>query len=91
MSEPQRLSVDLGIPGPLPAVLSAAQVAAVLRMSTWKLYRCVRDETLPTGLQPLPIGKPLRWSTSAVLSVLDCQFDRSAHSDSVETGEGHDE
>lgn len=82
--------MDLGIPGPLPAVLSAAQVATVLRMSTWKLYRCVRDETLPTGLRPLPIGKPLRWSTAAVLSVLDYQCDGPPRADSVEPGEGHD-
>lgn len=51
-------------------VLDAAEMAALLRISKWKLYRDVREGRLPPELHPLPIGNPLRWSKAAVLHAL---------------------
>lgn len=54
-----------------PVVLTAQEVADLLRISTWKLYRDIRDERIPASLRPLPIGRPFRWSTVSVLRFLN--------------------
>ena len=49
----------------LPATLDARQVADVWGCSPWAVYQMVRAGDVP--VQPLRLGRKLRWPTSLVL------------------------
>ncbi|WP_298800155.1 DNA-binding protein [Pseudonocardia sp. 73-21] len=54
--------------GDLPATLDVGQVANLYGMSTWALYEAVKTGKVP--VQPLRVGKKLRWPTALVLRSL---------------------
>lgn len=51
----------------LPAVLTADEVAEVLRISLWAVYERVKADELPA----LRLGRSLRFSRDAILALLD--------------------
>jgi len=48
-------------PDPLPPTLAAGEVAQVWGISAWSVYQAHKAGTLP--VQPLHLGRLLRWST----------------------------
>lgn len=62
------MSIALKDVGDLPTTLEADQVAELLGISKWTLYELNRRGEAP--VQPLHLGRTLRWPTAAVLRVL---------------------
>jgi predicted site-specific integrase-resolvase len=63
------------IPDDLPPTLDASQTAELLGVSYWTLLRAVKAGTSP--VEPLRVGRSLRFATARVLAALGIESDRS--------------
>ena len=52
------------------SVLNVEDVAALLDVAVWTVYEHVRAGDLPSGLEPIKVGRCLRWPTRYVLDEL---------------------
>ena len=52
--------------------ISAEALAKVLGVSTWAIYKSVREQTCP--VEPIRVGRRLVWSTARVEALLGVDY-----------------
>jgi predicted DNA-binding transcriptional regulator AlpA len=58
-------TVDLDQP-----TIDAREVAVLLRVNVDTVYDLIRSDEMPSGLQPIKVGRLLRWPTQRVVDAL---------------------